>query len=191
MARIFIAIDAPPEVREELVRLQGILGRRLGDSVRLTTPSNLHGTLIFLGEIDEIALESTRRIVRELAPAPAAPLTLGPAGVFPERGPVSVVWVGLIDREGRLGSLVSTLRRHLEVSGFTPENRAFIPHLTVARCRREGGREAEERIREVTGALAPRPIRFAVTAVTLYRSEGSPAGSRYTPLEVVPLGAVG
>jgi 2'-5' RNA ligase len=65
---------------------------------------------------------------------------------------------------------------------YAPERRPFRPHVTLARLRAGAGAP-----RAV--APSPPPVAFAGTAVTLYRSDLSPAGATYVPLAVRALGS--
>ncbi|MDQ3850791.1 MAG: hypothetical protein M3296_09295, partial [Actinomycetota bacterium] len=66
------------------------------------------------------------------------------------------------------------------VMDWTPEPRAFRPHVTVARVR--GGRTAA-----VTELAPPPLLAFAPEALTLYRSQPGRRGSHYEALARVEL----
>lgn len=108
------------------------------------------------------------------------PLAIAEPAWLPPRRP-SVLAVDLEDREGacsRLQSLVSASLVDLGV--FTPEKRAFRPHVTVARVRK--GARVDKELPRITD-----PMTFAASALTLYRSLLGPSGARYEPISRIPL----
>ena len=183
MARIFLAIEVSDEVRAGLARAHEFLARRLGDGVRLTRADQLHLTLIFLGEIDEIEIPRVIAAARSGCRASPFTVTTGAPGVFPESGPATVLWVGLTDPTGALSSLADSLSATLHRSGFALEERAFVPHLTLGRCK-DGNPKARGVMAELRVATLP----FSVEAVTVFRSERGADGARHIPLEVIKLG---
>ncbi|HLH32445.1 MAG TPA: RNA 2',3'-cyclic phosphodiesterase, partial [Terriglobia bacterium] len=54
--RLFIAVDLPNDVRDQLAEVQRAL-RPLTDSARWVAPESIHITLKFLGEVPEKQLE--------------------------------------------------------------------------------------------------------------------------------------
>jgi len=180
--RAFFAIELGPDAR----RAAAAVARRLredpgGDGVRWVRPEALHVTLHFLGEIDSTrAAPLARRASLELAALLPFALHLGPAGLFPSPRRPRVVVLGL-EPTAPLVKLAAAVERAVVAEGFPPEERPFRPHLTLGRVR-------ERRFPSVA-ALAVPAAEFAVEEAVLFRSELSPAGSRYTPIERVPLGA--
>lgn len=71
----------------------------------------------------------------------------------------------------RIADLVGALRRELARCGFEPEQRAFRPHLTLAR-----------KARQPLAAMAIDPVRWPVRTLSLVRSCADASGSRYEPL---------
>lgn len=184
-ARLFVALDLPPELREGIVSWGG---RELRDpALRVVAPESLHLTLAFLGYLPEEEIAGLAEIVRGLgatAPTlrledPVAKPSLRRARLFalPAVAPVAV-----------------SLQRELEqklVSArlYKPEKRPFWPHVTVARVRSVGrGSSCPATVERAPGALPKRLLEPALCVrVTLYRSVLQPQGSRYTPLAQVEL----
>jgi 2'-5' RNA ligase len=75
----------------------------------------------------------------------------------------------------------------VELGVHTPERRAFLPHVTVARRVRgpAGGPVAGSAGGSVAGPAAS--ARFVLPSVTLYRSRLSRAGARYEAVHRAPL----
>jgi 2'-5' RNA ligase len=179
--RAFFGIEIGTAARSAAAEL----ARRLretpgGDGVRWVRPEALHVTLRFLGEIDPArapALASRARL--ELAELSPFVLRLGPAELFPTPRRPRVVALGL-EPAAPLEALALAVERAVVAEGFAPEERGFRAHLTLGRIQ---GR------RFPSVAAAPLPeAEFAIEEAVLFRSELSPGGSRYTPLERIPLG---
>jgi 2'-5' RNA ligase len=172
-ARLFVALDVPEHVRDELSRWAGeAVGGARG--IRVLPPDTLHVTLCFLGWRP---LASASR-VGELAlgcAGPAPPLEIADAAWLPPRRP-GVLAVDLIDPTSALGATQACVVKALvEGLGYEPEQRAFRPHVTVARVRRGAGKPA--------AALSPPPrLAFTGEALTLYRSHLTRGGARYEAL---------
>jgi RNA 2',3'-cyclic 3'-phosphodiesterase len=184
-ARLFAAVDPPPETAETLSawgRTAAVAGR--DRSLRVLAAESLHVTLMFLGErpveeIDELA-EAIATAAARAQPCEietAAPVWL------PPRRPRALA-IELQEHSGALGDLQrDTARLLCAVSGL-PEPRRFRPHVTVARTR-SGETTA--------GAQMPATPRltFTVGEVILYRSRLDPAGARYEALASSVLSGAG
>jgi RNA 2',3'-cyclic 3'-phosphodiesterase len=166
--RLFLAAELPREAVDALVGW-----RPRGDALRLLAPEALHVTLAFLGWRGEEDVAPLSAVV-EASARPVAQLSLGEALWLPRRRP-RVLAVGLDDGDGALGAVQSEVARALqEAVGWTPERRAFLAHVTVARVR-GGGRLPD-------AGTPPRLGPFAASALTLFRSHLSSGGARYEAL---------
>lgn len=149
--------------------------------MRWVRPEALHVTLRFLGEIDAPeAGPLARRASQEVAPLRPFALHLGPAELFPSARRPRVVALGL-EPAAPLVELAAAVECAVVAEGFPAEERPFRAHLTLGRVR--------DRRFPTVAAFAVPAAELAVEEVVLFRSELSPAGSRYTPLERVRLGA--
>jgi len=173
--RLFFAIELPADVREALGRLRGE-----DTAYRWVDPSLLHVTLAFLGQQPEESLETLRRVgTATTSTSSAGLLRLGKAGSFgPPRAP-RVLWIGLDGDVQALLALQARLATELRAAGFALEDRAFSPHITLAR-RREGARSGETL--EWPPATAPGNNAFSMDHLTLVESRLSPRGPSYTKL---------
>lgn len=181
--RLFIACELPEAVKESLLAAQAAL-KAERPPVRWVAPQAMHLTLIFLGETDESLVAPVAAAVREsLAALPAPPLSLARAGMFP-----GVVWVGVGGEIARLRQVHAALAGALAPLGFPPEQRAFTPHLTLGRVRRDAPRADVARLAERVRALPPPdPAPWLARHVALFRSELRPAGPVYTALATAAL----
>jgi 2'-5' RNA ligase len=193
--RTFVAVELDGALKERLARLQdGIrnrLRRDLPPDARLqwVRPESIHLTFKFLGEIPEDRVEEIRQALEPVANrSPGFSVEVGGIGVFPEQRAPRVLWIGLADPGGRLTHLAGEIDRALERIGFSPEARAFSPHLTLGRIK--------ERAREIGRVLASAGVltqteplgSLAVQRVALMKSELKPSGAVYTRLWEASLG---
>jgi 2'-5' RNA ligase len=187
--RLFIAIDLPDFVRSLLGRRVESLRREVRIRARWVPSSNLHLTLVFLGQVQAQFLGTVKAAARRAA-AVGAPfrLRLNSGGSFPRSGRARVLWAGVEAGEA-LASLHTRLQAELRgVDGVsTDDERDFHPHVTLARCRPPLSRAATgktmERLRDVQSEF------FEVRSVSLYESHTLPAGARHVRLESFALGA--
>lgn len=172
--RLFVALPLPDEPRERLVRWQR---ERLpgADGVRIVPPENLHVTVAFLGSRPADDLPG---IVRELAAAArAAEPPVLTAERYRETG--SVGMVVLADEEGRAGRLAADVAGRLARLGvYEPEERPWLPHVTVLRFRR----------RPRLAPASPDLGRASPSDVALYTSVLRRTGAQYAIRDAFPLG---
>ena len=134
--RLFIALNLPPAVRDALWAATEPL-RQLELPVNWVRGEGIHVTLKFLGEIaDEREAELTAALGRAATGARTLPLAVGGFGVFPDFRRPRVVWAG-IEPEPGLEILQHRVEQEFAPLGFPTEARAFRPHLTLGRARRE------------------------------------------------------
>jgi RNA 2',3'-cyclic 3'-phosphodiesterase len=135
--RLFIAIAPPAEVLDELAALIAPL-RTARTDLRWTSREAWHVTLAFLGEVHESALpdllpqlECAARRQHDMR------LSVSGAGAFPIEKRANVLWGGLSGDNSALANLAALVASAAGLAGATPpdKGRAFMPHLTLARCR--------------------------------------------------------
>jgi len=214
-ARLFVAIDPPPETCARLAawaRTVAARGRAAGSSrggLRLLDAESMHLTLCFLGnrpvgEIDALAaaLGSCSEHACELSVG--APLWL------PPRRPRTLA-VEIHDRDGELARLQERLTAELaSASDWQPERRRFRAHVSLARVRGGAGagrdlkgadpdgrasqgigRPARDHVGDLH-SLPPTPrLSFSADALILYRSWLASEGASYEALASCTLAAAG
>lgn len=132
MPRIFIAINLPQELKENLKKLQEELSEYL-PNIRWTKPENIHLTLAFLGPVKD--LEKVIKITKEAAEGlESFKLRLKGLGVFPQARRARILWVGILN-DSKLSSLNLALFRRLTQGGFHLDDRKFSPHITIGRIK--------------------------------------------------------
>lgn len=163
--RLFVAVPVGEGTRRALQALV-TRWRRPGDGLRWTRPEGWHITLAFLGET---APERLPNLTGQLSRVKATQFRVefGASEVF-ERAGALVVGVRLT---AALEALQQAVNRAVAEAGFRPEERAYRPHLTLARARRG------ERIRLRTDEAAIEG--FEAREFVLYESSLEPGGARY------------
>ena len=185
--RLFVAVELPPPVTAALGELQAELRRRGLSALRWVRPEGIHLTLKFLGEVPArqvtSVLDALASAVQGIGPHD---LSLGRLGTFGGRSP-RVLWIALEGGVETLGRLQEQVEQRLVALGFPPEERAFSPHLTLARVRPENAREVARPLAAAVPAVNAPPAEIPVREVSLMRSQLKPGGAVYTRLEAFPL----
>jgi len=140
MARIrtFIAVDLGAGVKERLTKLQETLGRSSA-GVKWVRPQNMHLTLLFLGEVEQLEIVSICRMVQERSRR-HAPFTLAVNGLgaFPNLRRPKILWAGITEGIEELRGLHADLEEGLlDLGCYRREERAYTPHLTLGRLTHE------------------------------------------------------
>jgi RNA 2',3'-cyclic 3'-phosphodiesterase len=177
--RTFCAIELSDDVRAQLADHAKQLCDAVPEaSASWTKPENVHLTLKFFGNVAKENLtrisEATTRVAGEFSPFS---IRIGGTGVFPKPSRPQILWIGVEDSSGRLSELQRRLEEEFVVEGFAKEDRAYRPHLTIARLRRLDGARKLAETHLQTNFIS---IAVPVTEVVLFRSQLSPKGSIYT-----------
>ena len=129
MPRLFIAIDFPDLVIEQLIEL---CDWSL-ENATWVNDDQFHLTLRFIGEVDGIEFDDIREELFQIRQS-AFPLTLKGIGFFPPRKQPRVLWVG-VDKNEALFQLQKKIETRLDRLHVPAEKRKFHPHVTLARLR--------------------------------------------------------
>ena len=190
--RLFLAADVTDEVRAWAGRVRHSVEQRkpaMGRALRWVQPEQVHVTLRFLGETEPSRAE---RLVAALGPGvPVAPFTFHLATIdwFPPRGRprvlVTTIGDGVAQMRDLKGALDQALERAIDLG---PEDRGFVGHLTLARVRDQEAAAVATMRRDLPSLAGPVPaLAVPLDHATVYRSELSPAGPRYSVVACVPL----
>jgi 2'-5' RNA ligase len=187
--RSFIAIELSEEAKEGLARLRKKLEREEHRFVKWVDPGGIHLTLKFLGNIPFKRVAEITKAMKEAAQG-ISPfhLEISGLGAFPSLRQARVFWVGIGGEMDKLSRLQQNIDSALAVLGFAKEERSFVPHLTLARIR-EGASPPERRsFGELVDSTAfEDKYHVEVEAISLMRSQLTPAGAIYTCLSEVGL----
>jgi RNA 2',3'-cyclic 3'-phosphodiesterase len=157
----FVAVDLDAAVRAEVAQL--VAQHSASTPAKWLPPEKLHVTLHYLGHPKAEALAALEPKLTAIArgQAPFA-LSLSGAGMFETRRAPAVLWLGV---KGELARLASLQRAVAEAAGAV-EERAFVPHLTLARGKSPGPLAT---VAEGLKGYASPP--FVISGLTLYESK--------------------
>ncbi len=194
--RIFVGIDLNDDIRGKIARfLEGVSG--FAPEARWVRPESLHITLKFIGEQTPEQVAAVTSRLRQ-AESKRFEIRLSGYGFFPTAKAARVFWIG-IHAGPALAELAARIDTAVAELGVAREERAFSPHLTLARA---GGRSGDPKRRKddrpssifvvlqkrlsMMGEPASDTLSFGSMKVDrffLYQSQLSPKGSKYTKLE--------
>jgi RNA 2',3'-cyclic 3'-phosphodiesterase len=188
--RAFIAIELPQQVKDRLSRIQARLKKSEAD-VKWVQPQNIHLTLKFLGEIDEILLEKIKEILINLAKDNAQfQIVVSYVGAFPSLSSARVIWVGLKEGDEQTKALANGLEERIEKIGIPREERAFSSHITIGRARSGLNRDKLTQELKILGENfwnETEGLQFCVDKITLLKSTLTPKGPIYEILKEASL----
>ena len=184
--RLFVALDLPREVRDAIGELIARL-KPLCKSARWIRPEAMHITLKFIGhaigDADAQKLADTRAALATVRSDAPVEMNFRGVGFFPDARRPRVVWCG-VESSANLAQLAADVERALEPLGIPREERAFVPHLTLARFKSFGGtgklvRAAEEMKAADFGSARE-------TEFHLYQSILKDSGAEHKKIESYP-----
>jgi len=174
--RIFIALDIPPEIRARMTEYME-RARSLTAEARWARLEGLHLTLKFVGPASDALVERMKTALAAIKTTPFAVKFEG-VGFFPNAKAARVFWIG-VDGGEALPRLASGVDAALEKLGIGREEKAYHPHLTLARASSHPLRELQPLLREPTPQFGTMTAR----EFFLYHSQPQKGGSKYTKLE--------
>ena len=178
---MFCAIDLPDVVRARLEDHVPRLRKQLPEvAASWSRVENIHLTLKFFGNVEVTQIQkisdAAERVAKQFS---SFQIAVGETGVFPRPSRPQVLWIGVNDPSGQLASVQERFENECEAEGFAKENRAYRPHLTIARLRNpEGARSLADAHLEMRFEA----IDLKVRELVVFRSELSPKGSKYTKI---------
>lgn len=136
--------------------------------------ANLHLTLAFLGEADQV---TTARLMAAAERQHCPPLTirLDETGWFSR---AKAAWIGQKEWPNELNLLARALRRHDEKLRLGNGEQGFCPHVTLSR-----------KAGEAQATLPAPDFLLQADEFCLYQSIATPEGVRYEPFACWPLRA--
>lgn len=186
--RLFVAIELSQNTRAALAGVGAALSEKC-DGVRWVPADRLHMTIKFLGDVaDRDVVKVADVVARAAAGAEPFDMKIAGCGCFPQRGPVRIVWAGVIEEPVVLHACVETLESELEVLGFARERRRFSAHLTIGRVRED---RSNDRLRSAVDSHSFGSLEESVSSLTLMSSVLSPKGPTYAPVSTTKLGQAG
>jgi 2'-5' RNA ligase len=177
MHRLFVAIRPPDPIIDALVDA-------MDDSPELgwVASDNLHLTLRFIGEVEQPLANDIAAALGRIRFEPFE-LSLSAVGRFDRRGG-GALWAG-VEPKKPVAELAAKVDHACVAAGLEPEHRAFHPHITLARYKRQSANAALDFERR-NSDLASGP--FAVDRFILFESRLSRHGAHYEEVAAYPPG---
>lgn len=179
--RMFCAFELPESVRTRIDDHARRVREAVPDAAASwSRPENIHLTVKFFGNVDQakapLISAAAARVVKEFSPIQ---IEVGKTGVFPRPSRPQVLWIGVGDSSRALSEFQQRLENEFAREGFPKEDRAFRPHLTIARIRKPHNANA---LAETHLSLEFAPVEVTLREFVLFRSELSSKGSKYTAI---------
>jgi 2'-5' RNA ligase len=181
--RLFVAMDIPGDVRAALSAIVAKL-RPICPKARWTRIEGLHVTLKFIGETPDARVPEIRSALALIAPRPPIAIHFRGLGFFPNAKWPRVFWAG-VESGQDLAALAAAVEAALHPLSVAREDRAFAPHLTLARFDPPRSQDALQSSLEKLGALEFGGV--TANEFHLYQSVLKRGGAEYTRLATFPL----
>ena len=172
MHRLFVAIRPPREIRELILRTMGGIS-----GARWQSDDQLHLTIRFIGEVDRHQAGDIHAALGSVH-HPRFEIALNGIGAFDRRGQAEAVWAGVAPH-APLEALHKKVDQAIARVGIEPEQRAYLPHITLARLKRGSGPIGN--LLEQSGGLTSAP--FTIDHFALFESKLTPDGAVYSIVE--------
>jgi RNA 2',3'-cyclic 3'-phosphodiesterase len=176
MHRLFVAIRPPAPIRNLLIAAMGGVS-----GARWQSDDQLHLSLRFIGEVDRHCAGDVLAALGAIH-HPRFEVAVSGIGTFDRRGQPETVWAGVTPHEP-LKTLHKKVDQAMTRVGVPPDQRAYLPHITLARLKRSSG--PVRNLLEQSGGLKSEP--FLVDRFALYESQLTPEGAVYTVVEAYSL----
>ena len=172
--RVFVAIEIS---KEEILKKIQTFQKNVGIDAKPTKIDQIHFTLEFLGEIDQVKYDQVKDVMEKISFS-SFDISLKGVGVFPNLKNPRVIWIG-IDKNGaeKLIFIANKVGIKLTTLGFDSLKK-FKPHLTVFRVKKK--------INDISTIMKEyETVEFGVQTISkikVKRSVLSPKGPEYSDL---------
>lgn len=180
--RLFVELEIPGAVREKLVELVKDLRVEMA-GVRWVRPEDFHVTLKFIGEIAASQVEGLCAALASVKAERPVEVHFRGVGVLYNARRMVVFWAKL-EASPSLGTLAEEVDRVLEPLGIARQDRAFLPHVSLARFKDSG---MAKRLRAVVNENADRDFGILRSSeFHLIESKLGPTGASYSKIASFP-----
>lgn len=174
--RLFIGIELPLEMKEEIIFLQDKLSR-VPWKGKTTEPEKLHLTLKFLGEVSEKKMIKVKSLLDKVHTAPFK-IRMENLGVFKRNGLPAIVWVKILGLDRLQRRIDDVLKFNFE------KEKKFMPHITIARIKSISN---QSEFKKLVSSLKVKPLQTQLTEFKLFMSDLSNSVPEYLALKTYVL----
>src|SRR5260370_14114373 len=148
--RVVIALDIAANIRQNITEYQERV-RGLAPDAGWAQPESLHVTLKFIGQASDTRMQEIKNALSAVQAVPFA-ISFQGVGFFPDPKSPRVFWIGMSAGEA-LPQLAAAVYAALAKLGIAAEEKAYHPHLTLARAGSVPG--ARHQLQPLASADAP------------------------------------
>ncbi len=185
MERLFLAIDFPLDIKEELYSFYRKYQGKDIKGIKWVKKQNLHITLKFFGDTTEenkaVLIKSASETCSNFLPFNVC---FEKTGVFPERQYPRVLWLGISEKGDSISKVQAIMENNLFSLGFEKEKKKFTPHLTIARINNKDSNIINF-VREFFSARI-KSSDFVFKGLVLFKSILKKEGAVYEPVCFFP-----
>ncbi len=201
IGRVFLAVDLD-------VNTKAAVAAQLEDVYLPGKPSSLanwHVTLRWIGHLDEVRFDMLLAELDQTDLGPPFRVKVAGFGAFPNPETANVLFRHVGDGEGRLMELADRIEAACENVGLEPNERPYVPHLTLSRLRppvdvsylTDTGPEYdtdvsyfddESETSDASEVPSMEPVRWSIDTITAFTSVFDEPHSRYKVLDTIKLG---
>jgi len=184
--RSFLAFELPVDIKRIIMTVSENV-RELPLNVRWLNVTNIHLTIVFMGDVQEEQVKPIQDIVKDVCQGYGSfSIGIKGIGLFGSRRNPRVLWIGLDGAIDRMGYFRDDLQKGLTPFGVKEEKRRFKPHLTLGRFRKGArtGTHLDDLLSKYHDLTSPE---FIIEELVLFKSDLKPGGAVYSKLNGWPL----
>ncbi|MFZ5954789.1 MAG: RNA 2',3'-cyclic phosphodiesterase [Candidatus Dependentiae bacterium] len=167
LKKLFVAIDVPFDVLQEMERLQQVFKQQHCMHATYPLSEHMHITLAFIGSVNNAQIPKIDAILQGIR-FPAFKVLLGQLNFFGSPEFIKVIYAALYSPELiKLGMLVQHDLIAVQILPESKEDDSFIPHLTLARVKSVLDKE---QLVKMINTIQPKPIPFLIDEFFLKES---------------------
>jgi len=154
---------------------------KTGANIKLVKPENMHLTIKFLGETEELQINNIEEIIKKaIIGVKPFKIKLKGTGAFPNHDYIKIIWIGIENGE-IIKTIAEKINNDLSKIGFKKDKKNFSPHLTIGRVKTAKNKEKIIKILDKN-----KDIFFSeqeINTIKLIKSKLTPKGPIYTTLK--------
>lgn len=184
--RLFIALPVDDEdLVRSLVKICGHL-KIYEPFLKIVPTENFHITIKFFGPVENRIADMITEKFLSIGRLSKVGYRIEGVGAFPSAENPSVIWAGMKCEEKPLTEIVNPVESLASSLGFPPEKRKYVPHLTLARVKKEKAVPSD--LKKFLAADSGKLFgSSAFKELVLYESVLKRTGAEYRKVEVIKL----